>query len=250
MGVIKINNIIYGSNLASDIIYKNTTVEEKLDTIPIFDPSDNTNIEANQYDYLTYGHIIDALNSEATNRALSAKQGKELKNYIDNIDLSYLENDISNNAGDIELLNSNLENVNSKLTNLLAEYTNKIASLEQTISTLTSNISNINSQLNNRLKLSGLTPIPNNSNLNNYTSVGNFASQSNATTKTLSNCPTSVAFCLYVTNSTGSTQMSAPTSNAYVYFLQRIVDMDGNEWTRKITYNNSTTPTIRSWVSR
>lgn len=180
MGVIKINNIIYGGNLASDIIYKNTTVEEKLNTIPVFDPSDNVNIEDAKYDYLTYGHIINHLESDTDNKVLSAKQGKELKNYI------------NNNAGDIELLNSNLENVNSKLTNLLSEYTNKIAGLEQTISTLTSNISNINSQLNNRLKLSGLTPIPNNSNLNNYTSVGNFASQSNATTKTLSNCPTSV----------------------------------------------------------
>lgn len=41
MGVIKINNIIYGSNNSADIIYKNTTVEEKLNSIPIFDPSDN-----------------------------------------------------------------------------------------------------------------------------------------------------------------------------------------------------------------
>lgn len=30
MGVIKINNIIYGSNNSADIIYKNTTVEEKI----------------------------------------------------------------------------------------------------------------------------------------------------------------------------------------------------------------------------
>ena len=50
MAQIKIDGIIYGSSNASDIIYKDTTVEEKLDAIPIFDPSDNANIEAIQYD--------------------------------------------------------------------------------------------------------------------------------------------------------------------------------------------------------
>lgn len=219
MGVIKINNIIYGSNLASDIIYKNTTVEEKLNAIPVFDPSDNTYIEANQYDYLIYGNIIDNLNSSATDKVLSANQGRVLKENIENIVLSYLEDGINNNTEDINNLNVDIENVNSKLTNLLSGYTNKIVSLENSISTLTSNISNINSQLNNRLKLSDLTQIPANSNLNNYTTVGNYASSSNANTKTLSNCPVQVAFSLYVTNATGSSQTSAPTSNAYVYFL-------------------------------
>lgn len=44
IGEIKINNIVYGTDNASSIIYKDTTVEEKLDTIPVFDPSDNTYI--------------------------------------------------------------------------------------------------------------------------------------------------------------------------------------------------------------
>lgn len=47
MGLIKINDIIYGTSNSSEIIYRNTTVQEKLDTIPVFDPSDNTYIEAN-----------------------------------------------------------------------------------------------------------------------------------------------------------------------------------------------------------
>ena len=96
MGVIKINNIIYGSNLASDIIYKNTTVEEKLNAIPVFDPSDNINIEDAKYDYLTYGHIVDNLTSNDSNKILSANQGKVLKSSIDT-----LESNLTNAIADV-----------------------------------------------------------------------------------------------------------------------------------------------------
>ena len=145
MGVIKINNIIYGSNLASDIIYKNTTVEEKLNAIPVFDPSDNINIEHAKYDYLTYGHIINHLESDAADKVLSAKQGKELKNYIDNIDLSYLENDISNNAEDIELLNSNLEKLSNKVNILEQEMTDNeaITDLDNRVAKNTTDIAHL-----------------------------------------------------------------------------------------------------------
>lgn len=145
MGLIKINNIIYGSNLASDIIYKNTTVEEKLNAIPVFDPSDNINIEDAKYDYLTYGHIINHLESDADDKVLSAKQGKELKNYIDNIDLSYLENDISNNAEDIELLNSNLEKVSNKVNILEQEMTDNevITDLDNRVAKNTTDIAHL-----------------------------------------------------------------------------------------------------------
>ena len=105
MGIIKINNIIYGSNNASDIIYKDITVEEKLDAIPIIDPSDNANIEAS-YDFLTYGHIINHLESDADDKVLSAKQGKVLNEKIDNIDFSSLEEGIANNTENINLLNT------------------------------------------------------------------------------------------------------------------------------------------------
>lgn len=81
MGVIKINNIIYGSNNASDIIYKDITVEEKLDTIPIFDINDNGAVVV-ESDVLTYGHIVDNLNSTESNKILSAKQGKVLNDKI------------------------------------------------------------------------------------------------------------------------------------------------------------------------
>ena len=84
MGTIKINNIVYGSNNASEIIYKSQTVEEKLDTIPIFDINDNGNVNNDGSDVLTYGHIIDNLESDADDKVLSAKQGKVLKNSLKN----------------------------------------------------------------------------------------------------------------------------------------------------------------------
>lgn len=102
MAQIKIDNVIYGSNNASDIFYKDITVEEKLDTIPIFDINDNGNVEINQYDYLTYGHIVDNLNSSDANKILSAKQGKILSEKIDNIDLSYLEDGINNISEELD----------------------------------------------------------------------------------------------------------------------------------------------------
>ena len=110
MGTIKINNIIYGSNLASDIIYNNTTVQEKLDTIPIFDINDNGNVSNDNSDYLTYGHIIDNLNSDANDKVLSANQGKVLSEKIDNIDLSYLEDGIASLGTSIDELDINKAN--------------------------------------------------------------------------------------------------------------------------------------------
>lgn len=117
MREIKINDIVYGTDNASNIIYKNTTVEEKLDTIPVFDPSDNAYIEANQYDYLTYGHIINHLDSDASDKVLSAKQGKILNEKFNNIDFSPLEAAIGENAAAIESLggvsSDNTDKINS-----------------------------------------------------------------------------------------------------------------------------------------
>lgn len=111
MGTIKINNIVYGSNNASDIVYKSTTVEEKLDTIPIFDINDNGNVDNSGSDVLTYGHIVDNLNSSSIDKVLSANQGRVLNDKIDNIDLSYLENGINENTENINTLTNNLINL-------------------------------------------------------------------------------------------------------------------------------------------
>ena len=83
MGLIKINNEIYGTSNASDIVYKNITVEEKLDTVPIFDINDNGNVNNSGSDVLTYGHIVDNLTSSASDKTLSANQGRVIKGLID-----------------------------------------------------------------------------------------------------------------------------------------------------------------------
>ena len=149
MAQIKINNIIYGSSNASDIVYKNITVEEKLDTIPIFDPSDNINIENAKYDYLTYGHIYDGLNSSDTSKILSANQGKVLNEKIDNVErtnneaITALDNKITNDINDI---NGSINNINTNISNnrnLIDNNTNNI----NTLNTIASN----NSAAINRL---------------------------------------------------------------------------------------------------
>ena len=116
MGTIKINNIVYGSNNASDIVYKSTTVEEKLDTIPIFDINDNGNVDNSGSDVLTYGHIINSLNSSAVDKTLSANQGKVLKELIDDVNSevntlnSTLSSDINTVSDRVESTRSEIEN--------------------------------------------------------------------------------------------------------------------------------------------
>lgn len=122
MGVIKINNIIYGSNNASDIIYKDITVEEKLDTIPIFDINDNGAVVV-ESDILTYGHIVDNLNSTESNKILSAKQGKILSEKIDNIDFTPLEMAIGENAVAINNNTDAIEELNESLDNIITTVT-------------------------------------------------------------------------------------------------------------------------------
>ena len=146
MGVIKINNIIYGSNNSADIIYKNTTVEEKLNSIPVFDPSDNANIEAS-YDFLTYAHIVNDLKSEANNRVLSAKQGKILNEKIDNINLSYLEDGIATNTENINTLNSDLASLSGKVNTNFTTLNNSNSINSSNITTNSNNITTLNNKV-------------------------------------------------------------------------------------------------------
>ena len=90
MGTIKLNNEVYGTSYSSEIMYKDITVEEKLDTVPIFDIEYNINNDNNVNNYLTYDNIIDNLTSVNIDKALSANQGKILKEEIDNLNAEYL----------------------------------------------------------------------------------------------------------------------------------------------------------------
>ena len=183
MAQIKINNVIYGSNNASDIIYKNTTVEEKLDTIPIFDINDNGNVVL-ESDMLTYGHIINTLDSDATDKVLSAKQGKILNEKIDNIDLSYLEGGIEANAENINLLdekiNTNINNINvlnNRVNQNATDINNNVIQVED----LADTVSNLNDDIYHKINYGFAEAFFKSTNLNDYLLPGMFRLNDNHT---------------------------------------------------------------------
>lgn len=183
MAQIKINNVIYGSNNASDIIYKNTTVEEKLDTIPIFDINDNGNVVL-ESDMLTYGHIINTLDSDATDKVLSAKQGKILNEKIDNIDLSYLEGGIEANAENINLLdekiNTNINNINvlnNQVNQNATDINNNVIQVED----LADTVSNLNDDVYHKINYGFAEAFFKSTNLNDYLLPGMFRLNDNHT---------------------------------------------------------------------
>lgn len=139
MGQIKINNIIYGTTSASEIIYKNTTVEEKLDTIPVFDINDNSNVSPSS-DVLTYGNIIDNLNSSATDKVLSANQGRVLRESIENIDFSPLEAAIDNNSIAIDENKETINTIHTQINNNIDSINNNIDSINNEINEQKNNI--------------------------------------------------------------------------------------------------------------
>ena len=183
MAQIKINNVIYGSNNASDIIYKNTTVEEKLDTIPIFDINDNGNVVL-ESDMLTYGHIINTLDSDATDKVLSAKQGKILNEKIDNIDLSYLEGGIEANAENINLLdekiNTNINNINV-LNNQVNQNATDINNNVIQVRDLADTVSNLNDDVYHKINYGFAEAFFKSTNLNDYLLPGMFRLNDNHT---------------------------------------------------------------------
>lgn len=183
MGVIKINNIIYGSNNASDILYKDITVEEKLNSIPIFDINDNGAVVA-ESDVLTYGHIVDNLNSTESNKILSAKQGKILNEKIDNIDLSYLEGGIEANAENINLLdekiNTNINNINV-LNNQVNQNATNINNNMIQVQDLADTVSNLNDDIYHKINYGFAEAFFKSTNLNDYLSPGMFRLNDNHT---------------------------------------------------------------------
>ena len=118
MGEIKINNEIYGTSNSSNIIFKDITVEEKLDTIPVFDINDNGNVENNNTDYLTYANILDNLNSTNTDKALSANQGKILNEKI-NTTNETVDNNFNTLSDSVDNLSKVLETFKSSFLNLV-----------------------------------------------------------------------------------------------------------------------------------
>ena len=140
MGQININNEIYGSNKSEDIIYNDITVKEKLDTIPVFDINDNSNVTNEINDYLTYGHIVDTLTSNDSNKVLSAKQGKILNEKFNNIDFSALEDNITANT-------KSIDNLNTNITSLTGKVNTHYMTLSDNIDTNSNNINKLNNKI-------------------------------------------------------------------------------------------------------
>ena len=132
MAQIKINNMLYSTISSAEINYHDTTLENKLDNIINIDTNDNSENKIISHNNLTYGHIINSLNSEYENKALSAQQGKKLKENIDNIDFSSIENNILN--FEIKLENT-IENVNNQI-NELNTFKNNFLNLVYPIGTI------------------------------------------------------------------------------------------------------------------
>lgn len=98
-------------------------------------------------------------------------------------------------------------------------------------------IGTIKDDISNYLPLSGGTIIPENSDLNNYTTVGMYYMSYNSGAETIKNCPTTKAFTLYVKTSTGGPVSSL--TDKYQYFIQCVQDIDGNTYQRTINSNTS-----------
>lgn len=92
----------------------------------------------------------------------------------------------------------------------------------------------------NWLQIGGLIGIPDNQDLNNYKTIGQYNCIYNAGAQTLANCPTPSAFLLKVYDATGATNLKEPQSDTsgYVYRTQLLEDFTGTEYIRTGISNN------------
>ena len=94
--------------------------------------------------------------------------------------------------------------------------------------------------------LYGATPIPVDSDMNSYLSVGEFTAQNKTQVVTFKNCPVAdVSFRLTVENLLGESTTLSPQK--YDYFLQTIKTTDGSEFIRSVISNGSGSPIYSEW---
>ena len=108
MGEIKINDILYATSDSSEIIYKDTNIEETLNTVLVCSEDNNSDTNNILDNYLTYGHIVDGLSLDDTNKILSANQGLIL-----NESINVLNTNLANNKTTIE---ERIDTTNTKIT--------------------------------------------------------------------------------------------------------------------------------------
>lgn len=95
---------------------------------------------------------------------------------------------------------------------------------------------------NKSFLLYGGEQFPVNANMNDYTTCGTCSTQSNATASTFTNCPTSLAFTLYVYDALGVAK-----NGTWSYRIQEIVDYQGYRYFRWGETNGGTTYTWSTW---
>lgn len=91
------------------------------------------------------------------------------------------------------------------------------------------------------------TQIPSNADLNDYTSIGNYAANMAVTAQTISNCPTDTGFILNVYSPVGNEPLPA---TSWQYIHQELIDINGNTWYRTASSGSGTTLDFDYWKQR
>lgn len=177
-----------------------------------------------------------------------------------NIDAGIDINDTQNNRltaleSKDTILQNNIDAVNSNLNTNITAFNSTIINLQSQISSLQSQITSLQQELGLKVNIDqaflgySQTAIPSNANLNNYKTVGSYCCSGSASAATLSNCPCSEAFTMFVYNAVGGGQPIPPTSSGkYVYIRQVVIPFSSTKiYMRMISYNGSTTPVYGSW---
>ena len=113
--------------------------------------------------------------------------------------------------------NEAIANVNAAIADMGTNFTSlannqSISQLATNSKTLVGGINELNS---NSYLLQGGTSIPNNADLNDYTTVGNYYCNNNAIAESLQNAPFSTAFTLKIEQATGTPEFPCQTARNY-----------------------------------
>lgn len=93
------------------------------------------------------------------------------------------------------------------------------------------------------------TDIPENSNLDNYKTIGNFACMNNTNAESLTNCPVKDAFRLDVYNCIG-TETVTMDGSSWEYFIQELTTINGEKWIRALFSDSSGNTWAGTWSSQ
>lgn len=154
------------------------------------------------------------------------------------------------------VLQNNIDAVNTNLNTNMISLNSTITNLQSQIDALQEQIITLQSSLNLKVNKDqvflgyGHTQIPANANLNSYLTGGTYCCSGSANANTLTNCPVSEAFTMFVYNAVGGDYAQPPASNTYRYIRQLVIPFSSTKiYMRMISYNNTTTPSYGSWAA-